>query len=353
MSKIPWTDETWNPFRAEDGKWHCAKVSPGCKNCYAETMNTRWGGPPYRRGADRSDLRPDIVTEPFGWKAPRMVFPCSMTDMFLDQHSDEEIAEAFGVMAVCGAGHGPSGIYTGGAAWHGPGGDHKYGPHTFQVLTKRTSRAADLLSSHRFRARVAHYAAMHAVDRRDLGYLRDGILDGTFWPLSNVWIGTSTEDQKRADERIYHLARCVAAIRYLSVEPLLEDIDIRNGRAQRWSVPTAFDSRGHGREWTDPGPHFIGADWVIIGGESGPRSRVCEVDWIRSVVRQCREAEVPVFVKQLGTRASDSVNGIAGKMLKVNRAATPLISTRLTDYKGEDMEEWPTELRIREMPHGV
>jgi protein gp37 len=162
--------------------------------------------------------------------------------------------------------------------------------------------------------------------------------DAMPWPLPTVWLGVSTEDQRRADERIPDLLSTPAAVRFVSAEPLLGPIDFNN-----------IDNDGvTGLCTLEKGP--IGLDWIVVGGESGPNARPMQREWAESIVRQCRDAGVSVFVKQLGAAYVDEKNGVAGAALRVSEDVSDLISRRLRNRKGADMDEWPQSLRIREMP---
>lgn len=317
-SAIEWTEQTWNPIRG------CSRVSPGCSNCYAMRQARRFDVPggPYdgltimrpkdspRPGVDwlgRVRFVPKMLEVPFRRTKPTTYFVNSMSDLFHDALSNEQIAAVFGVMAACPR-------------------------HTFQVLTKRAKRmrewfewlADDTQELHGPTAPVACeiHAANHGADVDYLG-------KDPGWPLPNVWLGVSVEDQRTADQRIPHLLATPAAVRFVSAEPLLDPVDLspylvddlhRMGRAPRAEL-----------------------DWVIVGGESGHGARPCNVAWIRSVVRQCRDALVPCFVKQLGSRSVVTAHPVVSKgrgYLRVN----------LRDRKGGDPSEWPENLRVREMP---
>jgi protein gp37 len=215
-SAIEWTDATWNPVRG------CTKISPGCKHCYAETFAERFRGVrghPYERGFDLR-LVPDKLAEPLRWQAPRMVFVNSMSDLFHESVPDEYISAVARVMQL--------------ARWH-----------TFQVLTKRSRRMRDLLGS-----KLADVARE-----------------------SHIWWGVSVEDRKYGLPRIAHLRASPARARFLSVEPLLEDL----GRVD-----------------------LTGITWVIVGGESGPGSRPMRSEWVTSLRDQCATGGVSFFFKQWG-----------------------------------------------------
>lgn len=279
-SKIEWTDATWNVING------CSVVSPGCKHCYAMKQAHRF---PIRQGLTErtaggmvwtGDVRfhEPFLDMPLRWKRPRRIFVCAHGDLFHEKVPDEWIDRVFAVMALA-----PQ--------------------HQFQVLTKRPERARVYLTSLVRRTlildgqtrpasplwnKITEPALREALDKR---------------PLSNVWLGTSVEDQKRADERIPELLASPAAIRWLSCEPLLGPIQLRG-----WLVP-------------DPG-----IDWVVVGGESGPGARPMHSDWVRAIRDQCEHDKVPFFCKQL--------SGERGRAIK-------------------DVADFPSDLRIREYPNAV
>lgn len=215
-SDIEWTDATWNPLRG------CTKVSPGCKHCYAETFAERFRGVrghPYEQGFDLR-LVPEKLEEPLSWSAPRMIFVNSMSDLFQSAVPDGYIEAVAKVMEI--------------ANWH-----------TYQVLTKRSGRMRHLLNGKlKFVARAPH-----------------------------VWWGVSVENRKHGLPRVADLRSADARTRFLSIEPLLEDL----------------------------GPiDLSGIDWVVVGGESGPGARPMLEEWVRPILKQCTAAGVPFFFKQWG-----------------------------------------------------
>lgn len=215
-SHIEWTDATWNPVRG------CVKISPGCKHCYAETFAERFrgvNGHPYEQGFDLR-LVPEKLTEPFSWRSPKLVFVNSMSDLCQDGVPDWYAEAVSRVMAT--------------ANWH-----------TYQVLTKRSERLRDMLDG------KLRFAAKQ----------------------ENIWWGVSVEDRKYGLPRIEHLRQSPAKVRFLSIEPLLEDLG-------------AID--------------LTGIAWVIVGGESGPGARLMKREWVVSIRAQCREQKVPFFFKQWG-----------------------------------------------------
>ncbi|ORA57254.1 DUF5131 family protein [Mycobacteroides franklinii] len=241
---IEWTDATWNPVTG------CDKVSPGCDRCYAETFAERWRGTPghyFENGFD-VQLRPDKLNLPLRWTKPRKVFVNSMSDLFHDKVPDEYIARVFSVMACAER-------------------------HTFQLLTKRHGRMRSLLNSEAFRELVFKCQALEL----------PGDVMGDYWPLPNVWLGVSAEDQKRADLRIPALLDTPAAVRFVSAEPLLGPINLHTDSIE--AASPFWGSR---------------LDWVIVGGESGPGARPMHPNWARSLRDQCVEASVPFLFKQRG-----------------------------------------------------
>ncbi|MFD1656945.1 DUF5131 family protein [Streptomyces caeni] len=281
-TKIEWTNRTWNPVTG------CTKVSPGCDNCYAETFAERWrgtAGHAYENGFD-VQLRPERLIRPVKWRKPLRIFVNSMSDLFLDAVPDDFIAQAFAVMAAT-----PQ--------------------HTYQVLTKRHGRMRSLLRSDDFRRRAKEYYAGLKLK----GLIPDRPLVINVWPLPNVWLGVSVENQQWANIRIPALLETPAAVRFLSCEPLLGPVDL-----SRWLRPVpdcghvtpedgtcrhpdAFTPECH--RWADcPARRrpedWHGLDWVIVGGESGPRARPMHPDWARQIRDGCDVVGVPFFFKQHG-----------------------------------------------------
>ena len=309
---------TWNPLRG------CTKVSAGCAFCYAEAVAARFSGPgqPYEgvvrdgRWTGTVKLVREHLSDPLRWAKPRRVFVNSMSDLFHEDVPDEYIAAVFGVMAAAPR-------------------------HTFQVLTKRPERMVRWFSGPG-RAIDWTEAAASWLDNDGARGALLGSQERAYnartggKPLPNVWLGVTVENQHAAEDRIPLLVQAPAAVRFLSVEPLLGPVDLA------YAAFNGADSVG-----TLPG---IG--WVIVGGESGPHARPCERKWIADVVADCRRADVPVFVKQLGARYSDPVNGVAGASLQVP-ADLVRVARRLVHRKGGDPAEWPEALRIQEFPHGA
>jgi protein gp37 len=234
---------------------------------------------------------PSALVEPLKWRKPRRVFVNSMSDLFHEKVTDEQIAEVFAVMAAC-----PQ--------------------HTFQVLTKRAERMLEW----------TQWAGQY-VER---------------WPLPNVWGGVSVEDQGTADKRIRVLLRADWAVRFVSAEPLIGPVHL--------------------------GP-TLGLHWVIVGGESGPGARPFDLQWARSLVRQCSDAGVACFVKQIGSRPFDSsrfdiwdVHGFVGyghglSYEEAQKTAAMYVGgsvghgrVLIDDRKGGDPRRWPEEIRVREFP---
>jgi protein gp37 len=307
-SKIEWTDHTFNPWIG------CTKVSPGCANCYAESYDKRtsggkhWGKGAWRRRTtvkywdQARKWNDDVGPSAANWGAFRpRVFP-SLCDWLDPEVPIEWLADFLALIYA-----------TPNLDW--------------LLLTKRPEE---------WRSRVCA-----AVDRL---LLSDRLLFAekiTQWihatpaPPRNVWLGVSVENQKRADERIPLLLQTPAAIRFLSCEPLLGEINLAGIRDSKTHATTGAylnnclhaDRAGNLFETE-------GVDWVIVGGESGPKARPCDLKWIAVIVQQCKEANVSVFVKQLG--------------------AKPVIEweeVKLRHPKGGDIDEWPVEqIRVREFP---
>ncbi len=302
-SAIEWTDATWNPVRG------CVKVSPGCAHCYAETFAERFrgvAGHPYEQGFDLR-LVPQKLTEPLRWQKPRRVFVNSMSDLFQDGVDYDFIVRVFGVMQQA---------YR----------------HTFQVLTKRPARMLDIVGHPSFHSNVSGFAGVAPIP----------------WPLPNVWLGVSVENQHFADERIPLLLQTPAAVRFISAEPLLEPVDVGTYLHRDYSECDSPETCDH---WIR-GCHNLKVreplSWVIVGGESGPGARPFDVAWARSIVAQCQAAGVPVFVKQLGAKPIDSSRGILHCANEPH--ATKCNAVILHDRKGGDIDEWPADLRVREFP---
>ncbi len=216
-STIEWTEASWNPVTG------CTKVSPGCAHCYAETFAERFrgvAGHPYEQGFDLK-LWPERLNLPLRWKRPRTIFVNSMSDLFHEAVPEEFVQQVFDVMLRA---------------------EH----HTFQVLTKRPERAAQLSPR-------------------------------LLWP-GNIWMGTSVENQ-RFVSRVDWLRRTGAKLKFLSCEPLLGPLKL----------------------------HLSGIGWVIVGGESGPRARPMRADWARDIRAQCRKAGVPFFFKQWGAHNEEGI----------------------------------------------
>jgi protein gp37 len=285
-------------------------------------------GPREPQWTGRVELVPEKLAEPLSWRKPARVCVNSMSDLFHESLPDEAIAAVFGVMAV--------------APWH-----------TFQVLTKRAERmrrwfewASDPRRGGALTVGRKLNLATHEImgGRAPSGAAIENTANET-WPLPNVHLGVSVENQETADERIPHLLATPAALRFLSCEPLLGAVDLRwcewCGRFGDHDCETSPE---------------VGIDWVIVGGESGPGARLCDVAWIRSIVEQCKAAGVPVFVKQLGARPIATAAPLASpqsaeSIMRHGEYDPDPIEFRFRDRKGGDPSEWPEDLRrVREMP---
>lgn len=322
-SNIEWTDETWNVVAG------CTRASRGCDHCYAVAMTHRLEAMGQERYAgltvlnNRGDRHfngvvrtvPEALGKPLKWKKPRRVFVNSMADLFHEKVPFEFVDRVFAIMALC-----PQ--------------------HTFQVLTKRPERMAEYFSTRDSEAFVYERAIDlypgNISDSTD--YCEEHVQK---WPLPNVWLGTSVEDQAAAEARIPHLLRCPASVRFLSCEPLLGAVDFSRVGVRKTRI-------GESNR----------IDWVIVGGESGAGARSCDLAWIRGIVSQCRDAGVACFVKQLGAEPGIWEDGSMYTRscgfwpARSDYADDNAFILRLRDRKGGDPDEWPEDLRVREMPAG-
>jgi protein gp37 len=292
-TKIEWTDATWNPITG------CSIVDAGCTNCYAMALaGSRLRNHPSRAGLTRVTggrakwtgevrLNEQWLDQPLRWTRPRMIFVCAHGDLFHPAVPDEWIDRVFAVMALASQ-------------------------HTFQVLTKRPQRAAAYMEH--LQAPI-YWRDLAIASRKggvallgDMSFLRNHPTG----PLRNVWLGTSVSDQASADLRIPHLLAAPAAVRFLSVEPMLGPVDLRRWIGTMPYIPgasTYVDQDGHVRQ--DLGGGLLdGLDWIICGGESGPGARPMHPEWARSLRDQCVAAGVPFFFKQWGEWAPTDVMGI-------------------------------------------
>lgn len=263
QTRIEWTDATWNPVTG------CSKVSAGCKHCYAERDWTRLSANKQTRyfGRAFTDVRchADVLDLPLRWRRPRRIFVNSMSDLFHPDVPDEFIDRVFAVMASA-----PS--------------------HTFQVLTKRPERMLAYFRTFRADAKFGLIDEQIAA----ISQIPNG--------LPNVWLGVSVEDQATADERIPLLLDTPAAVRWISAEPLIGPVRLdRIMRASQYDDWTYCDNALDGFRATKCGGTYGShLDWVVVGGESGPKARPMHPDWVRSIRDQCAAAGVPFLFKQWG-----------------------------------------------------
>lgn len=298
-TSIEWTEATWSPVTG------CDRVSDGCTNCYALALAKRlkaMGSAKYQTdGGPRTSgpgfgvaTHESALALPLRWKKPRKIFVNSMSDLFHHKVPIEFIVRVFAVMAAT-----PQ--------------------HTYQILTKRPGRARAILTD-KCRCGSGHAPGIHfrsamswAATKHNPDYLT-GLDAGQVyfdagWPLPNVWIGTSVENQRFADVRIPHLLATPAAVRWLSCEPLLGPIDLLGQpRVGCEAVGPVITHNGCSMS-TDYGSgveydcdHQVGIDWVVVGGESGPNYRPLNLDWARGLRDQCAQAGIPFMFKQVGGR---------------------------------------------------
>jgi protein gp37 len=263
---IEWTDATWNPITG------CTAISPGCAHCYAKAMAKRLqaqGQARYRDGF-AVKFHQEALKEPLHWTRPRRVFVCSMGDLFHGRVTDRVIDHVFCVMALARQ-------------------------HTFQVLTKRPERMRNYIEA---KAKSSKWLEVEALS---LGFTTRFVgLDGRDyglvpWPLPNVWVGVTAENQAAADERVPLLLETPAAVRFVSCEPLLGPVNLR-------SIPETVCQLGKAVTWLSPAGEL---DWVICGSETGGGARPMDLDWARDLRDQCVEAEVPFFYKGAGWPKKD------------------------------------------------
>lgn len=256
-TKIEWATKVWNPVTG------CSKISPGCQNCYAERMAKRLAG---RCGYPKDDpfgitLHKDKLSEPLKWRKPQMVFVCSMGDLFHEDVPDDWLDQIFWEMG------------------------HTHQRHTFLILTKRPERMRDwLLQAYRGNA-----------------------------PYPNIWLGVTVENQEMADKRIPMLLQAPAAKRFISVEPMLGPVDLNkwfylHGPSTGFWYDCLGRKRGGGGIGGDAFSVVLSKDidWVICGGETGPKARPIHPGWVRSLRDQCKEADVPFFFKSWGEWLPDN-----------------------------------------------
>lgn len=310
-SPIGWTDATW-PIVAG-----CDYVSPGCSNCWAVRDSWRLAHNPNRKvqdayfgTVDKQEsgklvwsgivrTLPNRLDWPLKWRGFKRIFVCSQADLFNPKVPFAFIAAAFGVMAAC---------------------PH----HTFQVLTKHAARMREFFEwadrQQNGAAETCNWEARYVVGQGHAS-------EPAPWPLENVWLGVTVEDQKRADERIPELRNTPAAKRWLSVEPMLEAIDL-------WKA-TGF-SPASMQSWLD---------WVVCGGESAQtraNTRPFDIAWARDLLEQCHGASVPFFMKQLGT------NPIGEH--RINVPLPPRPEGKSSRYKWHEPQHWPLELQVQQFP---
>lgn len=287
-TKIEWSDDTWNPTTG------CTKISPGCANCYLpRTAAFRIAGRQFVKGHIPIQLHPERLALPIHWREPRRVFVDSMSDLFHDDVPDEFIDKVFGVTTLAGA-------------------------HQFLVLTKRPERMRAYFTAPGRGIDICR-AACPYWPNGPLAAFAD-LVGPDILPLDNVWLGVTAENQRMANARVPELLQTPAAVRFVSLEPLLAPLTLRcidlgvkvtKGYGRRrvaWDALSGWEVQGHPDK---PIPDRLSGrsaascqhpalDWVIVGGESGPRRRPMDLAWARSLREQCRAAGVAFFMKQLG-----------------------------------------------------
>jgi protein gp37 len=320
-TKIEWAEKTWNPITG------CTKISEGCRNCYAERMSKRLAG---RYGYPADDpfkvtFRPERLGEPLKWKKPSRIFVCSMGDLFHEDVPDEFIDQVFGVILACRV-------------------LNNIPNHTFLILTKRPERMVRYLTEREPVELLKAWANIAPVrtDNEDITFdelvysecCHDWDKNGRnskgseykpwgyvqkLWPLPNVWLGVTAENQEQADKRIPILLQIQAAVRFVSVEPMLGPISLGAWLLSPGWIPTYYDPDNcNGYPSAEPTNENI--QWVICGGESGPGARPIHPEWARNLRDQCVAAGVPFFLKQMD---------VAGKLVK------------MPELDGQRWAQWP------------
>jgi protein gp37 len=307
-SAIEWTEATWNPLVG------CTKVSPGCDHCYAETLVNRFAGhnSAFPNRFDVVTMRDDrMLTQPLRWARPRRIFVNSLSDLFHADVPTEFIVRVFAVMSLA-----PQ--------------------HTFQLLTKRHARMRSYLDSPGFEASVR----AHAYDMKyGLGESDPRMDDRNYrtWPLPNVWLGVSVEDQHWADIRIPALLDTPAAVRWISAEPLLGPINLLCGG------PDVCAQGG-----LCGGGLIHGLGWVVVGGESGAGARPMHPQWARDLRDQCTRGGVPFLFKQHGEwRPGAHGSDIIGRPQRVAMVSTAGEVVSIADDHGTRLwPEWALMSRV-------
>lgn len=404
-TSIGWTDATWNPIRG------CSRVSEGCRNCYAERVAARFSveqadpktgelrdgpfkgfakmTPDGPRWTGKVGLVEQHLLDPLRWRKKRRIFVNSMSDMFHEGLSDEQIDRVFAVMLACETLENKT-------------------RHVFQILTKRAERmlayfAADPKDLVERWAKAAD--GLITLDNEDMFFSEmiysqcgakwgpDGTApQGSFqpwshpenvFPLRGVWLGVSVEDKEAARKRLPLLMRVPAAIRFASVEPLLENVDLAPwlykpdgglmlcrkcgfrlgrrtlhvGKHGEGPLGVSVDRSERREVCPNEGADMVPdarLDWVIVGGESGPEARPCRTEWIDEVLGACQTHGVPVFVKQLGQHCLTYGGDFPkGARLHVGAAIMDPYRAQFDRPKGDDPAEWPERLRVQQWPEAT
>lgn len=325
-TQIEWTNTTWNPVRG------CSRVSEGCRNCYAEVQAARVNACQHGNGVPEGNAAydgllakggqwngkikcvPEALEKPFSWKKPQRIFVNSMGDLFHENVPEKFIDRVFAVMALANN-------------------------HVFQILTKRPQRMQEYLNNFTFDrmiencmdeegySQIPRYTMqkiMHLFGKFPSSMLYPIEPRRNQWPLPNVWLGVSVEDQKTADARIPLLLQVPAAVRWVSAEPLLGTVNLESTLGGTQWIGGQRGCHGtHKGNGTEDCPHDKhhhhdhrcnrGLDWVVVGGESGSNARPMHPDWVRGLRDQCSAAGVTFFFKQWGEWTQRSLMTINGK----------------------------------------
>ncbi|TQV85221.1 phage Gp37/Gp68 family protein [Exilibacterium tricleocarpae] len=300
---IEWTDTTWNPIRG------CSRVSEGCRNCYAETVANRFkrSGQPYhgliaKGGQWNGEVKlvDYKLEDPLHWIKPRRVFVNSMSDLFHEKVPEDYIWNVFAVMALTPR-------------------------HTFQILTKRPERMLKFMQHLNSSPDYLGDVAAQYVEY-------DKIPEHKHWPPRNIWLGVSVEDQLTADYRIALLMESPAAVRWVSIEPMIGGVNLKKIAVGGGYVDALIGAR----------PAWHPLDWVVVGGESGHNARPMQADWVRNIRDQCADTKTAFFFKQWGAWAPNWYNDDNGNMIPGSewldrtgqKKAKPVLD-------GREHTEWP------------
>lgn len=334
-SAIEWTEATWNPITG------CSIATPGCTHCYAMKLaGTRLRNHPSRAGLTKDtkngpvwtgEVRMndghggsiDFLTEPLRWRRPRKIFVCAHADLFHENVPDDWIDRVFAIMAL--------------APWH-----------TYQVLTKRSDRMLAYMTQATAPGRVFGLLGQLMPGKKGVGgaieQAANLIVGRTALAMPHVWLGVSVEDQRRANQRVPDLLQTPAAVRWLSMEPLLGPVDLRHISTMRWRGAEVLNAlngvlEGMFGDYCPTRTPYL--DWIVVGGESGPGARPMHPDWVRKIRDDCAATGVPFHFKQWGSWRVLGWEHARSKLLitKAGRLVQKKDADQHRDVKGQGLIE--------------